>query len=160
MKPITLILLAAFAVSGLATRADATAANGKKKLVLIAGKPSHPPRMHEFRAGSLVLQKCLSRFPGLTVELHEMGWVKDEKTLEDADGIVVYCDGGRNHPALQGDRLAKLQSLAAKGVGLGFMHYGVEVPADKGGPEFKKLVGGYYENMFSCNPIWEPKFES
>src|SRR5262249_2196706 len=28
----------------------------KKKIVLIAGKPSHPPGMHEFRAGMLLLQ--------------------------------------------------------------------------------------------------------
>ena len=34
-------------------------ADGKKKLVLIAGKPSHPPLMHEFRAGSILLEQCL-----------------------------------------------------------------------------------------------------
>ena len=159
MKQLILVLVVALcATFGSADWAHA--AEGKKKLVIIAGKPSHPPRMHEFRAGSLLLQKCLAGTPGISVEVHEMGWVKDEKTLDDADAIVIYCDGGRNHPALQGDRLAKIQSLAAKGVGLGFMHYGVEVPADKGGPEFKKLIGGYYENMFSCNPIWEPRFES
>ncbi|CAN5475231.1 hypothetical protein BH23VER1_BH23VER1_21530 [soil metagenome] len=33
-----------------------TAAEESKKLVLIAGKPSHPPLMHEFRAGCLLLQ--------------------------------------------------------------------------------------------------------
>jgi hypothetical protein len=31
-----------------------------KRIVLIAGKPSHPPGMHEFRAGSMLLQKALS----------------------------------------------------------------------------------------------------
>ena len=40
------------------------------------------------------------------------------------------------------------------------MHYGVEVPADTGGPAFKRCIGGHYENMFSCNPIWEPQFET
>lgn len=160
MKQLKLILLAAIFIVGLTAPADAATPDGKKKLVLIAGKPSHPPRMHEFRAGSLLLQKCLAGQPDLAVEVHDMGWVKDEKTLDDADAIVIFCDGGKNHPALQSDRLLKLQSLAAKGVGLGFMHYGVEVPADKGGPEFKKLVGGYYETLYSCNPIWEPKFES
>ena len=32
-----------------------------KRIVLIAGKPSHGPGDHEFRAGSLILQKCLAR---------------------------------------------------------------------------------------------------
>src|SRR6188768_3335133 len=84
--------------------ASAATADGKKKLVIIAGKPSHPPRMHEFRAGSLLLQKCLAdAMPGLTVEVHEMGWVQDEATLKDADAVVIYSDGGAKHPALQGD---------------------------------------------------------
>ena len=68
-------------------------------------------------------------------------------------------DGGGGHPALQGDHLKTLEGLIAKGVGFGCMHYGVEVPADKGGKEFKKWIGGYYESQFSCNPIWEPEFK-
>ena len=31
-----------------------------KKILLIAGKPSHGPGDHEFRAGSLLLKKCLN----------------------------------------------------------------------------------------------------
>jgi type 1 glutamine amidotransferase len=154
------LLLTVITALALALPARAATPDGKKKLVLIAGKPSHPPRMHEFRAGALLLQKWLADVPGLAVEVHEMGWVKDEKALDDADALVIYADGGAGHPALQGDRLARIQALAAKGVGIGFMHYGVEVPAAKGGPAFKKLVGGYYEDQFSCNPIWEPKFDS
>lgn len=150
-------LLIAFA---LIAPADAAAAEGKRKLVVIAGKPSHPPRMHEFRAGALLLQKCLANVPGLTVEVHEMGWVKDEKTLDDADAVVIYADGGAGHPAVQGDHLPKLEALAKKGVGLGFMHYGVEVLANRGGPQFKQFIGGHYEHMFSANPIWSPKFEA
>jgi hypothetical protein len=155
----TRILLALALAAGVLNPAIA-AAEGKKKLVIIAGKPSHPPRMHEFRAGSLLLQKCLSSVPGVVVEVHEMGWVKDEKTLDDADAVVIYADGGAGHPAIQGDHLSRLQALAKRGGGVGFMHYGVEVPADKGGPEFQRLVGGYYEHLFSCNPIWEPRFDN
>ena len=160
MRHLIILLATLVAVIGATERAWAAQAGGKKKLVLIAGRPSHPPRMHEFRAGSLLLRKCLADVPGLVVEVHEMGWVQDEKSLDDADAVVIYADGGKGHPALQAGRLERLQSLAAKGVGIGFMHYGVEVPADRGGPEFKRLVGGYYEHMFSCNPIWEPKFET
>jgi hypothetical protein len=38
------------------------------------------------------------------------------------------------------------------------MHYGVEVVTDQAGAEFRRWIGGHYENMFSCNPIWEPQF--
>ena len=36
-----------------------------KRIVLIAGRPSHPPGMHEFRAGCLLFQKALASVPGL-----------------------------------------------------------------------------------------------
>ena len=45
-----------------------------KRIVLIAGRPSHPPGMHEFRAGCLLFQKALSGVPGITVEVYDMGW--------------------------------------------------------------------------------------
>jgi hypothetical protein len=144
----------------LATLTAFSSAGETRKLVLIAGKPSHPPLMHEFRAGALLLEACLKDFSGLKVEVHENGWVKDESTFADADAVVIFSDGGDGHPALQGDHLKILEGLVAKGVGFGCMHYGVEVPADKGGKEFKKWIGGYYESQFSCNPIWEPEFKS
>lgn len=146
-----------FAASSLA---HALTADGKHKLVLIAGKPSHPPGQHEFRAGSMLIEKCLQGVPGLVVERGEMGWVKDESTFNDADAVVIYADGGKGHPAVQGDHLATLKSLIDKGVGFGCMHYGVEVLADKGGAEFKQWIGGHYEHQFSCNPMWEPNFGS
>jgi hypothetical protein len=138
----------------------AETAEGQRKLVLIAGKPSHPSGMHEFRAGSLLLEKALKTVPKLQVERHDGGWVADEATFATADAIVIYADGGPKHPALEGNRLETLRGLMAKGVSLGCMHYGVEVPADKGGPDFREWLGGYYENSFSCNPMWEPKFET
>ena len=135
-------------------------AAGPKKLVLIAGKPSHPPLMHEFRAGSLLLESCLKSVPGVKVDRHDNGWVADEATFKDAAAVVIYADGGPGHPAIQGNHLETLKALAKRGCGIGFMHYGVEIPADRGGPEFLTWTGGYYESGFSCNPIWEPKFEA
>src|SRR3954471_363340 len=147
MKHLTLIVLFAVAfVAGFAPSARAATADGKKKLVIIAGKPSHPPRMHEFHAGSLLLQKALaSGMPNLVVEVADNGWVKDEKTFADADALVIYADGGAGHPAVQGDHAKTLDALAKKGVGLGFMHYGVEVLPNKGGEAFKRWIGGHYE---------------
>lgn len=154
--PLRLTLLA---LSLLTFTASALTPDGHHKLVLIPGKPSHPPRMHEFHAGCLLFQKCLASVPNLTVDVGEMGWVKDEKTFDDADAVVIYADGGKGHPALQADHLAKLQSLANKGVGLGFMHYGVEIPVGPGADAFQRWIGGYYEDHYSVNPMWAPDFQ-
>lgn len=130
-----------------------------KKLVLIAGPVSHPPRMHEFRAGSLLLQQCLAGYPGLEVNVHTNGWPASDTAFEGANAVVIYSDGGGGHPALQANRLALLEGLIRKGTGFGVMHYACEVPKDKGGPTFLEWVGGYYEHQYSCNPIWSPDFQ-
>lgn len=135
------------------------AADKPRKLVLIAGKPSHPPLMHEFRAGSLLLEKCLKGVPGFTIEVHTNGWVRDEKTFADADAVVIYADGGGGHPAVQGNHKEVLGSLIKRGVGFGAMHYGVEVVPAQAGAEFNEWIGGHYAKDFSCNPIWEPDYQ-
>lgn len=136
---------------------DAAAA---KKLVIIAGKPSHPPGMHEFNAGVQLLADCLQKVDGLQTQFVLNGWPADEAVLADADAIVFYMDGGGKHEVVKEDgrRLKMIDELTKKGVGVGFMHYGVEVLPGDAGPEFKRWIGGHYENMHSCNPIWEPVF--
>ena len=130
-----------------------------KKIILIAGKPSHPPGMHEFRAGSLLLQQCLAGVKGVTVIVYSNGWPNVENAFEGANAVVIYADGGGGHPAIQKDHKEILGALAKKGVGLGFMHYGVEILATNGGPEFLEWVGGYYEHQYSCNPMWSPDYQ-
>jgi type 1 glutamine amidotransferase len=130
-----------------------------KKIVLIAGKPSHPPGFHEFRAGMLLLQQCLAQTPGVKTTVHTNGWPEAANTFDGADAVIIYCDGGGKHPAIEGNHKEILGALAKKGVGLGMMHYGVEIPADNGGPEFLKWIGGYYETNYSCNPMWSPEYK-
>jgi Trehalose utilisation len=72
---------------------------------------------------------------------------------------VIYADGGAGHPAIKSEHKQVLGGLAKKGVGLGFMHYGVEIPSTNGGPEFLEWIGGYYEHLYSVNPMWSPKYE-
>ena len=131
----------------------------KKKLVMLAGSPSHGPGDHEFHAGVRLLEKCLSKVDGLEISVHTGGWPKDEKAFDGADGILSYADGGGNHPLVRGNHLEVIGNLMKKGVGLMCAHYGVEVLKDLGGKEFQEWIGGYYENSFSCNPMWSPKFE-
>lgn len=130
------------------------------KLVIIAGKPSHPPRMHEFNAGVQLLDKCLKGVQGLDVEIVLNGWPEDESVFKDADAVVFYMDGGGRHEVVQenGRRMKMIDAWTQQGIGIGCMHYGVEVLKDQAGPQFKRWIGGYYENSFSCNPIWEPVF--
>ena len=139
--------------------AIAIASAADKKIVIIAGRPSHPAGMHEFRAGSLLLKKCLDSVPGISTVVYSNGWPHTSSSLEGAAAVVIYADGGGGHPAIQGDHKDVLGGLAAKGVGLGFMHYGVEIPSAKGGPEFLEWIGGYYEHQYSVNPMWSPKYE-
>lgn len=160
MKKMIGLLLLGCLVSGLASPAAATTADGRRKLIIIAGKPSHWPRTHEFRAGALLLQRCLTNVPGLTVEVADSGWVTDQKTFDNADAVVFYADGYSNSPAIQGDHLAKLGELVKRGVGLGCIHSVVEVPPGNGSDEFKKWLGGFYQINYSCNPEWAPNFAS
>lgn len=137
-----------------------TAADAPKRLVIVAGKQSHPPRMHEFNAGSQLLAKCLKDCPLVQVEVVKNGWPEDESVFDKADGIVFYMDGGGGHELVQenGRRMKLAEEWTKKGVGIGCVHYGVEVVKDQAGAQFQKWIGGYYESMFSCNPIWEPSF--
>jgi len=154
--PIRLILAA---LLGLVPTCHAQA-DAPKKLVLIAGKPSHPPRMHEFNAGVQLLAKSLADVSSVKTEVVLNGWPKDEKVFEGAAAVVFYMDGGGKHEAVQEGRrrLDLIDGWAKRGVGIGCMHYGVEVVPDQAGAEFKRWIGGHYEHMHSCNPIWEPKF--
>jgi hypothetical protein len=106
----------------------------------------------------LLLDRCLKDVPGLETIVFRNGYPKDDSALDTADGILCYADGGGRHPLILERRLDRIGKLMARGVGLMCAHYGVEVPADLGGTEFKDWIGGYYESMYSCNPMWRPEF--
>ncbi len=156
MKTTRRLLLAVFVMFGCATAAVAA----EKRILLIAGKPSHGSGDHEFRAGSLLLKKCLDSVPGIRAEVHEMGWPKDEKAFDGADAVLIYADGGGGHPAIQQNRAQLLHGLVKRGAGIGCAHYGVEVPKGDPGAAMHEWIGGHYEHQFSCNPMWKPEFKS
>ncbi len=136
-------------------------ADNRKKIVLVAGTPSHGPGDHEFNAGSLVLHKCLEKAPGVVSAVYLNGWPKDPTAFDNANSILLYMDGGGGHPLIrEKQRLEEIGALMEKGVGLCCAHYAVEIPKDKGGPELLKWIGGYYETGYSINPHWVAKFET
>src|SRR5262245_19264644 len=131
----------------------------EKKIVLLAGSPSHGHLEHEYRAGCLLLQKCLASVPGVHVLVVSNDWPADPHVFDGAAAIFMFATGGGSHPAIKPERLKLLGDLMKKGVGFGTCHYGVEVPKDKGGPEFLQWQGGYFETYWSVNPTWEADFQ-
>jgi type 1 glutamine amidotransferase len=137
---------------------SATAAD--KKIVLLAGGVSHGSGDHEHRAGCLLFQACLEEVPGVTAMVYSNGWPQDVSAFDGAAAVVIYSDGGTGHPFLQGDRLSVLKKLADKGVGIGCVHFAVEVPKNRGGKEFLDWIGGYFETDWSVNPFWVADFKT
>jgi hypothetical protein len=131
-----------------------------KKVLLIAGPPSHGPGAHEHNAGMLLLQKCLTGVPGLKTEVRLNGWPKDDAAFSGVDAVIIFSDGGARHIALQNENLARLEQVLATGAGLGLLHYAVEPTLEKGQAEFLKWVGGAFEIHWSVNPHWAAAFKS
>lgn len=166
MKPLFLAL-AALGLALLHTqctpeKADAAdAAGGKKRIVMIAGSPSHGPGQHEHNAGILLLRKCLEQGAGGLVEIqhHLNGEWPSAEELANADSVVIYADGGPRHPALQEERLAQLDKEMRRGCGFATIHYAVEPTIEKGQKEFLDWMGGCFEIHWSVNPHWEASFK-
>ena len=133
---------------------------GTKKIVLVAGHPSHGPGDHEFNAGVQLIHKCLDKIPSVLAVHYLNGWPKDPSAFDNADAILFYMDGGDGHPIIQGDHLLQINKLARQGVGIACAHYAVEVPKDRGGPELLDWIGGYFEAFWSVNPHWKAKFDT
>ena len=155
--PRTLILPIA-CILGTAIAHAAPEADAKKKIVFIAGAPSHGPGAHEHRAGCMLLADQLEK-SGLPLETTVVtnGWPADESVFNGASAIVMYADGGGGHPA--NNHLDKLKSLAKDGVGIGCIHYAVEIPKGPAGNVFLDLVGGFFETDWSVNPHWHATFK-
>jgi len=135
-----------------------TASGADKKVVFVAGPPSHGPGQHEHRAGCLLLKSCLDKVQGITSVVYSNGWPQDPKAFDGADTIVLYMDGGPNHPALQDARLQQLGASMKKGVGLVCIHYATEPTMEKGQKEFLDWIGGAFESNWSVNPTWDANF--
>ena len=138
-----------------------------KKIVFIAGRKSHGPGEHDYEEGLKILKETIEKQQDLVVdvELHVKGWVQNENTLEDADTIVVYCDGSDhsvpNHPLLVDNRMVTLERQMKRGCGLVCLHYAVFVPSKDAGPKFLQWVGGFfdYETGSAANK-WFSKIET
>ncbi len=137
-----------------------TVSAADKKIVFIAGPPSHGPGAHEHRAGCLLLKACLDQVPGVTSVICSNGWPADAQVFDGTAAVVIYSDGGPAHPLLQGDHLKTFGALMDQGVGLVCLHYAVEPTIEKGQAEFLNWLGGAFEINWSVNPEWTADFKA
>lgn len=150
----------AIAVACVSLAATLSAADSKK-IVFLAGPPSHGPGEHEHRAGCLLLKSCLDQVPGVTCQVYSNGWpANPSAAFAGAATVVVYSDGGGGHPLLQGDRLKVIGELMKQGVGLACLHYAVEPTKERGEKEFLDWLGGCFEVDWSVNPTWKADFKT
>lgn len=129
----------------------------KTKVVLIAGKPSHPPLHHEYNASVQLLKKLMDQNMSdeVMTTYYLNGWPLDPTALDNADAIFLYMDGFDAHELNNPAHLEQLREHMAKGRGLALLHYAVGGNKDTVGKAFIDWIGGNFEQEFSDYPHWD-----
>ncbi|MCB1062528.1 MAG: DUF1080 domain-containing protein [Verrucomicrobiae bacterium] len=129
-----------------------------KKIVYVAGAPSHPARSHEHNAGAKLAAKLLNENHGdkVLVATYHNGWPNDPSAFQNADAIAIQSDGGPRHPAFW--HLRQLNYLRDQGVGIGMLHYAVEMVPGETNDTLIAATGGAFEINYSVNPHWDGDF--
>lgn len=139
------------------TAAEQATDKQPRKVLFLAGNPSHGYGAHDHWSGCRLLAKSLedSGLP-IETEVYRYGWPKDAKLFDGVDCVVIYADGGGGHPV--NEHLDEMDALVKKGVGIVCLHYAVEVPKGPVGDKFLEWIGGYFEADWSVNPHWTANF--
>ncbi len=128
-----------------------------KKVLMVAGNRSHGYGSHEHYAGLRVLQEAIEQSAdGIEVDVVK-GW-PTPKALKAADTVVIYCDGGGRHVAMQ--HRDELKKELARGCGLVCLHYAVEMTLGEPGDDWVEMLGGHFEINYSVNPHWIADFKT
>lgn len=133
-------------------------ADGRKKIVLMAGSPSNKPGQHEYFAGCALMMHWLSQVPGVQPVMVADGWPKNEAVLDDAKAVVLYMDGGAKLPFLDAARWARMDKLAATGTGFVGLHQAIDCPVERAA-DFKKWFGAVWQADIGCRGHWDMKFD-
>ena len=132
-----------------------------KKICFFAGTRSHGYGNHEHNAGNILLGERLKAHYGdkVVTAYYKDGWPKDPTAMQNADAIIMFCTGGGSHFVKMHQR--QVNYFQDRGMGVGCIHYGVEVQKGKdGGDSFLDWIGGYFEAHWSVNPHWDAEFKS
>ena len=160
VRLLVVVLLGTLAGACAAGQSDrkAAATPRARKIVFVAGRPSHGYGTHEHYAGFVLLAGRLrENVPGIQTVIHRNGWPKDPAAFDGANAIVINCNGGGGHVVMK--HLDQIDALMKKGVGLACLHYAVTVPKGPAGQRLLDWIGGYYENGWSLNPTWVAEFK-
>ncbi|MDF7824995.1 ankyrin repeat domain-containing protein [Pontiellaceae bacterium B12227] len=135
--------------------AGAVWANGPKQVLIVAGKASHGPGEHEFPAAAELLAKALNESgEDLNATVCAEKW-PESSALQNLDALVLHCDGNADHLALGHE--GALLKLSNEGVGLVVLHYALDGTEGLLDETLMKIVGGYYHDKESLNPLWTMK---
>lgn len=156
--------LAAAVLLGCWTSASAEV-NGKKKIVLIAGKKSHGPEgngIHDYPWSVKLLKVMLDNSnirDQVAVEYHRDGWPADPATLDTADAIMVISDGRDGdlyeeapHLASQ-EHIDQVERQIARGCGFLTFHFSTFAP-DERAKEMLDWTGGYFDWETDGKKLW------
>lgn len=132
------------------------------RVLFIAGKGSHGFFRHEYNAGLILLADRLNRsgLPIAAEVFHDRtgrDWPAPAQ-LAGAAAVILFSDGRDAHPVR--GRQAEVDTLQARGVGLGWIHWSVIPPADESPENFLRWFGGYFEVGKSSVPIWLARFDA
>jgi putative membrane-bound dehydrogenase-like protein len=145
-------------LSGEAGKSAANAKSGnKKKVLFLAGGPSHGFGSHDHLSGCTLLARLLEKEMGYETKVIYKDWPKDLAAYDGVDCVVMYSDGGGGHPV--NGILDTMDQVAKRGTGIVCIHYAVEVPKGASGDKFLDWIGGYFEMHYSVNPHWTASYD-
>ena len=143
------VLLASFAF-GLAS--------AQEKVVFVPGPDSHGYGQHSHIAGVRLLADRINEYvPSLTATVLEVGWPSDLSVFDGAAAVIVFSNGGAG--SMLDRNFKDIEALVEKGVGIGLLHYAVEVPKGEAGNALLSAIGGYFETHWSVNPFFVAEFK-
>jgi type 1 glutamine amidotransferase len=128
------------------------------KVVLLAGGFSKGGGEHEYFAGSVLLFNLLKQTKGVAPVLVKE-WPKNEAILEGAKSIVFFMDGIGKQPTAKPEKMARIEALAAKGVGIVHLHQVIDYPKDSG-ERALPLLGGVWVPKMGTRGHWIDSFET
>lgn len=91
-------------------------------------------------------------------DVPETGVANVEKTLDDADTIVIFSDGcskGKQHPLVAGNHMKALEKQMKRGCGLVVIHWALNLPSQIGNETFLHWIGGFKDCENPPRPIGE-----
>lgn len=148
------VLMSVVVAGALVNAPNATA----KKILMIAGSKSHGYGSHEHYAGLKILEEAIeSSTDDIEVNVVK-GWPENESLIKSADSIVIYCDGGGRHTAM--NHRDQLKEQLRRGCGLVALHYAVEMTPGESGKDWVEMLGGHFEVHYSVNPHWIGDFKT